>query len=212
MGISESEKVKIFNHFHKIDLKGDKMYRGAGIGLSICKKLVELMGGRIWVDSSVNVGSTFYFSLPLEPSAIVKSEISVQKDKAPELSLEGYTLIIAEDDETNYKLLKRILQKSGAEVVWMTNGKEVVDYFISESHMQLNGCMVLMDIKMPVMDGLEACKKVKEINSNIPIIAITAYGYNSEQIGITFEDFDGFIPKPINKEALFKLLLKHLKK
>ncbi|MBA7524052.1 Sensor histidine kinase RcsC [subsurface metagenome] len=199
-GISESDIEFIFNPFYKVETVESKLYRGAGIGLSITKNLVELMGGKIWVESKSGEGTTFYFTLPLTSKNSQNKRIEPKKRKSYDFT--NATIMIAEDEETNYILIESILRPTKARLIWAKNGEEAVDYF--EKHPSVKNCIVLMDIKMPKMDGIEAHKRIKKINSNIHVIAVTAYAQANDKIRILEHEFDDYIAKPLHPDKLLQ--------
>jgi signal transduction histidine kinase/ligand-binding sensor domain-containing protein/CheY-like chemotaxis protein len=209
VGINEENKSKIFNYFSKIEPDITKIHKGTGIGLSISKKLVNLMGGEITVESVVNEGSTFYFTLP-HNFRVKKIDLENKADGINDLNFKNITIVIAEDEPDNFLLIEKILTKTEAGIVWAHNGKEAVDYI--SKHCLYDKCIVLMDIKMPVMDGNEACKKLKEINNQIPIIAVTAYAQAQERDLILRSNFDDYISKPIKRERLLDLIYYYVNK
>ncbi len=209
IGINENEYQRIFDYFHKIDKGDNKLYRGAGIGLSICNKLVELMGGRIYLDSNVGKGTTFYFTLPF----VETEEKSIIISKPPskvKYNLKGVTILVAEDEITNYQLLKRILKPTKATVLWAKNGEEAVNMVREISN--FNNFIVLMDIKMPLMNGITANEEIQKINKEIPVIAVTAYAQAKDKEEILKHNFIDYIAKPLESEKLLEAIAKHLKK
>jgi len=198
IGISESNKIKIFDHFHKIEPYTNKFHQGTGIGLSLCKRLVNLMGGDIYVESVVNKGSVFYFTLPY--TVVPEGDNEVPSIHKVKVHLDNVTIIVAEDIPDNYFLIERLLDRTGASITWAHNGKEAVD-LVKEKHDQ--NLIVLMDIKMPVMNGFEACKLIKQMNAKIPVIAITAYATAGDKDNILKNNFDDFISKPLNFDKLW---------
>ena len=208
IGINAEDQEKIFNHFYKLEDK-TRLYEGTGIGLSISQHLVYLMGGKLKLKSEPNKGSLFYFSLSKTTNA-EKSDKMEEYHTIKSLSLDDLIIVVAEDESNNYYLLERLLKKTKAELYWAHNGKEAVDY-ISNLYMKKK-CMVLMDIKMPVMDGKKATKKIKEINEKIPVIAVTAFAQVGDKRKLIDKGFDGYISKPINTEELFEVLQMHYAK
>ncbi len=203
IGISEVNKTKVFNHFHKIEPYADRFHQGTGIGLSISKRLVNMMGGEIEVESELNKGSVFSFVLPISNSANRAGDRLTDTSSGKTINhLKKITVVVAEDEPDNYKLIEKMLKKTEATIIWARNGQEAVDYF--RDTVSDNNCIVLMDIKMPVMNGLEACGKIKEMNSRIPVIAVTAYAQAGEREIIMKSGFDDFITKPLNFETLWK--------
>ncbi|HEX2934529.1 MAG TPA: two-component regulator propeller domain-containing protein [Bacteroidales bacterium] len=203
LGISAENYNKIFNHFYKVDTGNDRLYRGTGIGLSICKRLVEMMGGKIWVESTVDVGSTFYFTLP----KTLLSASSFSKEKSGSVyDLSGTCIIVAEDESDNYKLIENILHPYHVSLSWAQNGLEAIDMVKNKC---TNNCIILMDIKMPIMDGITATREIKKINSQIPIIAVTAYAQPADKNMIANEPFDDYISKPYKPEVLLSTISKY---
>ncbi len=206
-GIDEKEFDNIFNYFHKID-DDTKLYRGAGIGLSITQNLVELMGGKIWLESEIQEGTIFYFTMPI--SRIKKVEETSKKEIiGVNWNLKDYTIFVAEDETTNFKLIQNIMERTHAEVIWAKNGKEIVTLIHHAEN--LRNCIILMDIKMPVMDGIQALKEIRKRNIKIPVIAVTAYANESEKTEIMKNDFDDYIAKPLKPVKLLELISKYIK-
>ncbi len=205
IGIEETEVDNIFNQFYKVENNPNKLYRGTGIGLAISKKMVELMGGEIWVESQMGGGSVFFFTLPklIQDSKLVKPVHTIKKNK---LRLKNITLLIAEDDPTSFELIKIMLKSFGATIIRAQNGREAIEYV--KNRQDTTKCLVLMDIKMPVMDGYEATQKIKKINDKIPVIAVTAYAQKTDKRKILQSGFDDYISKPIKLEILLAALSK----
>ncbi len=206
-GIDKAQHEKIFSQFYKIEDNTGRQHRGTGIGLAICRELIRLMGGKIWVESEPEKGSTFYFTLPdnneIVPMAAQESEIVRNA-----LWLKGLTILIAEDDPTNYRLLVAMLKSSGANIYWAQDGQEAITFIKNKP--QDERCLVLMDIKMPVMDGFEANRQIKLIDRNIPVIAVTAYAQIPDREKIMSSGFNGYISKPFKLDTLINELSKHV--
>ncbi len=201
IGLSKDQQSKIFTRFTKFENDRKKLYRGAGLGLAICKNLSNLLGGDIWVESEVNEGSTFYFNIPF----IQKSEKEIRSKKQVEEVVNhnwsDKTILIAEDEESNFKFLEMALSKTNVKLEWALNGKEAIEKFQKN-----NIDLILMDIKMPHMDGLEATKMIRQMDNKIPIIVQTAFAMeNDEKISIECGCND-YISKPINKDRLLRLI------
>ena len=209
IGISEDAKNFIFERFRKVENDGaDKLYRGAGLGLAISKRLVELLGGKIWVESEIGKGSVFYFSLPYQTN---KGEQLTSTKGKPQLKASynwnDKLVIIAEDEPANYKYLENLLSPTNIRMLWAKNGIETCEMMENN-----NVDMILMDIRMPLMDGFEATKRIKKLNKNIPIIAQTAYAHEKEKEEILSAGCDEFITKPFNENELFPLMEKYFSK
>lgn len=203
IGISTDDQNKIFNHFYKAELGNERLYRGAGIGLSICKRLVEMMGGKIWVESKVNEGSAFYFTFPKTLMVVSSTQ---KEDTENTFKLDGIHLIIAEDETDNFRLIESILLPYDVKISWAKNGIEAIDMVKT---LCTNNCLILMDIKMPIMDGITATREIKKINERIPIIAITAYAQPADKVMIANEPFDDYISKPYKPDVLLSTISKY---
>jgi PAS domain S-box-containing protein len=206
LGINPEKINYIFDRFTKIAANKTKLYGGTGLGLSITKHLVEELGGMIWVESIVDKGSTFYFLLPYQGIYQQKEISIVSKEKPEKMRLENAKILIAEDEYMNYLFLQETLNPTGANLTWAKNGKEAVE-FIENNH---EFDIILMDMKMPVMDGYEATKKIKGINPKITIIAQTAYAMPDEQKKGYQAGCDFYLNKPIDPILLIETLKKHL--
>ena len=191
-GIPKDKQKSIFGRFVKLN----SFEQGTGLGLSICQTLVEHMGGTIGVDSEEGKGSTFWFTLSYK--AAIAVEESIKKEEIQPISIEKnkFTILIAEDNESNYKLFASIL-KGEYQLIHAWDGQEAVEMF-----KQYNPQIILMDINMPVMDGYEATKEIRKYSAKVPIIAITAFAYASDEQRVMESGFDGYMPKPINARLL----------
>jgi len=207
IGISKDKQNLIFDWFRKIDDDISRLYRGSGIGLTISSSLVGLMGSEIKVKSELGVGSVFYFNLALE---MPKSENQGTHSKMmaqpnTNLSWEGKNILIAEDEETNFKFLKAALSRMNTNVFWARNGIEAVDICRNQ-----NIDLVLMDIKMPEMDGYQATRIIKTEFPKKPIIAQTAYAMAGEKEIILEAGCDAYLSKPIKISEMIQLVGKYL--
>ena len=191
-GIPKDKQQNIFGRFVKLN----SFAQGTGLGLSICKTLMDHMGGRIGVESEEGKGSTFWFTLPYKP-AVKEDKKQMSKDIQP-VSIERnkLTILVAEDNASNYKLFESIL-KYDYHLIHAWDGMEAVEMF--RKH---NPQIVLMDINMPVMDGYEATREIRKYSAKIPIIAVTAFAYASDEQKVMESGFDGYMPKPINAKLL----------
>ena len=203
IGIPADQYQKIFDRFYQVDHMMARQFEGTGLGLSISKAYVELMGGKIWVDSDYGKGSIFYFTLPFIKPLVVRKETSTITQ---EISFKrDVTILVAEDDENNFNLILRFLSDSNLHIIRAKNGKEALSYCESGSPVDL----VLMDLKMPEMDGYEATIKIKKSLPNLQVIAQTAFvtdnekAFNSGCVDI--------ITKPFNRKTLLEKIKKYLK-
>ena len=196
IGIKESDHVKVFDRFWQAEMELTNHSGGTGLGLSICKKLVELLGGNIWVESVQKEGTTFFFSHPY---------VSMGKDASEEKPVieadsQLYTILIAEDEDVNYLYLKEILKADKRRILRTKNGQETIDLCKSDSSIAL----VLMDIKMPVLDGITATKRIKEFRPDLTILAQSAYALNEYKLNAFDAGCSEYFVKPIDSDLLIK--------
>lgn len=201
-GIPEQEQESVFERFVKLN----SFVQGTGLGLAISKSIVEQMGGRIGLNSEPGKGSCFWFTHPYIRTRSV-SAVSDAEMRQPGVS-EGKmpVVLVAEDTDSNFLLVSLILKK-GYEVLRAHNGAEAV-----RMCREFAPDVVLMDMKMPVMDGLEATRQIREAGSSVPIIAVTAYAYDSDRAKALDVGCDDYIAKPLTGDVLKKKLRKHLKR
>jgi PAS domain S-box-containing protein len=202
IGIDPSIHEKIFERFWQCEHGSTRVYGGNGLGLSICKAYVELLGGKIWLDSLPGQGATFYFSIIDTPGN--QAEINeVSRETIPDLK--GKKILIVEDEPTNFMYLKEVLLPTNIFIEHASNGKIAVEKAVA-----MNFDLVLMDIKMPVMNGHDATGRIRELDDEVPIIMQTAYNNNTD-IDKSFKaGCNDTIVKPINRMRLFALLKKYL--
>ena len=204
IGIDNEFHDKIFERFLKVDKDNVRLYDGVGLGLAICKGNVDLLKGRIWLESKPGNGSSFFFTIPYEQIA---EEVPVEKSKNFNSNyLNDYTILVAEDDEINYLYIKEIFRGTGAEILHAVNGKEAVEICQANNSIDI----LLIDIKMPVMNGYEAIKQIREIRPRLPIIAQTAFALSNEMLKAFNAGSNDYISKPFKKDQLLALVLKHL--
>ena len=201
-GIPPEKVADIFNRFVKLD----SFKQGTGLGLAISQNIVKELKGEIGVASELGKGSTFWFTLPYKP-AVKEDKKQMSKDIQP-VSIERnkLTILVAEDNASNYKLFESIL-KYDYHLIHAWDGMEAVEMF--REH---NPQIVLMDINMPVMDGYEATREIRKYSAKIPIIAVTAFAYASDEQKVMESGFDGYMPKPINARLLKAQLMDIMQK
>ncbi|MGE0076918.1 MAG: response regulator [Bacteroidales bacterium] len=195
VGIPNEAFASIFDRFRQVDISMSRQYGGTGLGLSIAKAYVELLGGKIWVDSEIDVGSTFYFTIPLKLSR----SISAAKPLFENSKKKSLKILVAEDEYYNFQYLREILNYTNIEVLHAKNGLEAVQF--CETHSDID--LVLMDIKMPLMDGKEAMMQIKKIRPNLKIVAQTAYALVNDKKDLLDSGFDDYISKPISRDDVF---------
>lgn len=201
-GIPEDKIAHVFERFTKLDAKR----QGTGLGLSISQTIIKKLGGEIGVMSQYGKGSTFWFTLPVKPFDFLPlQQEEEQQQRIVELAETSNgtvrrTILIAEDMDDNYLLYKIYLEKK-YNLVRAVNGEEAIALFL-----ECNPSIILMDIGMPVVDGYQATEAIRQLAPNIPIVAVTAFAYDEDKRKVMSRGFNGFLPKPLNKEALFDIL------
>ena len=212
VGIPADKQKKIFESFCQADSSTTRRFGGTGLGLTICAQLVELMKGRIWVDSEVGQGSTFHFTIGFGVDTEETKENLLWKDvnferKYPvemqhKEGMKNIHVLLAEDNILNQKVAARILEKEGYSVIIVSNGREALEAL--EKH-QFN--LVLMDMQMPDLDGIKTTQTIRAskdsaFDSEIPIIALTANAFEKDRERCLNAGMNGFISKPFNKKEL----------
>ncbi|MBS4058012.1 MAG: tetratricopeptide repeat protein [Bacteroidales bacterium] len=205
IGIPLAKLEVIFDRFRQADESHTRLYGGTGLGLAIVKNLVELLGGRIWVDSIVDKGTAFYFTLPKDKQDTEQLSMEVlsqpsKKEAIPDFS--HHTILIAEDVDTNFHLIKTMLRRTKVKLLHAPNGLIAVDMAASDPKPDL----ILMDIQMPEMDGIEAMLKIRKQGNGIPMIAITAFALQGEDKYYTELGFDAYLSKPLSNDKLLETL------
>ena len=204
-GIPANKIEAVFERFVQAETGLTRDYEGSGLGLTIAKAYVNLMGGNIWVNSEIDKGSTFYFSIPYQLSSAI-NHVNDDKKEIPDKYLKEKTILVAEDDDPSYQYLEVILKQKNIRLIHAKNGKEAIQFFTKHPEISL----ILMDIKMPVMDGLEATREIRKYNKAIPVIAQTAYALSGDKEKSIQAGCNNYITKPINSSVLLKLLDKYL--
>ena len=206
IGLSKANKENLFKAFSQADGSTTRRYGGTGLGLSISKQLIELMGGKIWVESEEGVGSSFIFELKLEPSEKSSFEEKKVRYTFEDIkTLEGSQVLLVEDNEINQDIVIGLLEGSGIKLDIANNGKEGVEKFKSAEYE-----LVLMDIQMPIMDGYQATKKIRTIDTKTPIIALSASAM-AKDIQLSQEaGMSEHLNKPIEIENFYGVLLKYI--
>jgi signal transduction histidine kinase len=209
IGIEKELQQEVFKRFQKADGQKNRLYRGAGLGLAISKDIIKMLGGEISVESTLNVGSTFYFTLP-NKVAIGETKVSARKAESGngelKIDLTGKTILVAEDEQNNFMYLNRILQRFNATIIWARDGEEAVMQ-VNKQNMDL----ILMDIKMPNKNGYEAAQEIKSKHPKMVIIAQTAYVSDNEVESCRKAGCDYYLSKPINIKDLVSTIKKAIK-
>ncbi|WP_152087417.1 CHASE domain-containing protein [Pseudoalteromonas sp. A25] len=196
IGMNEQQMSRLFYRFEQADKSTTRKYGGSGLGLAITHSLVTMMHGSIDVQSEPDKGSLFCVTLPL-----LKTTPRLEDDEAviEQYDFEGSYILVVEDNEINQMVAKAMLSPTKAKICIANNGQEAVDAFRDQAP-----DIILMDIQMPIMDGIEACKIIKHIQPSIPIIALTANAYEEDKRLYRQVGFDGHIAKPIEQNELLR--------
>ena len=208
IGIEEQEKNLIFDKFRQIEVNLARKYGGLGLGLSISNAYIRMMAGMIKVESKPGEGSTFIVVIPYVPATLVP-DIMGNEMKTPVFSRPNWknkTLLIAEDEESNVLFLKAVLRSTGLNLLYAVNGLEAVEQ--CKQHPEIS--VVLMDIKMPRMDGMDATKIIKSFRADLPVIATTAFALTSEKKFFLGSGCDDYLPKPLKREDLISMIRKYI--
>jgi len=213
IGLSNEQQSKLFQSFSQADGSTTRKYGGTGLGLSISKQLVELMNGKIWVNSELDHGSDFIFEIPLPKGDISKIKVKSKNKSKNKLkniaTLKGSNILLVDDNQTNQEIILGVLEKSGIKIDLANNGQEAVDkYNLNPSKYEL----ILMDIQMPIMDGFEATKILRQSNKDIPIIALTANAMKEDVKKTKEVGMNRHLNKPIDVMELYETLLEFISK
>ena len=204
-GIPAENVDKVFERFMKLDAKK----QGTGLGLSISQTIIKKLGGEIGVFSEYGKGSTFWFTLPVKPFDFLPLQRTEDDSESVGVDEAAYgegavrrTILIAEDMDDNYLLYKIYLEKQ-YDLIRAVNGEEAI-----AKYLECNPAIILMDIGMPVVDGYQATDAIRQLSSDIPIVAVTAFAYDEDRRKVMSRGFNGYLSKPLNKDELFRILHK----
>ncbi|MDP3461797.1 MAG: PAS domain S-box protein [Bacteroidales bacterium] len=210
MGIPAERLNVIFDRFVQADLNITRPHEGSGLGLSIVKGYVDMMGGDIRVQSVQGEGTSFCFTIPYHNEVVIheKQEVALESaiEKTEEIE-QGGTILLAEDDQVSFMVMRRMLVKENYEVMQAINGIETIEMLQNNPHISL----ILMDIKMPVMNGFEATREIRKFNMKIPIIAQTAYALSGDREKSLEAGCNDYISKPIHQTDLIRMIRKYIK-
>ncbi|WP_462281854.1 PAS domain-containing hybrid sensor histidine kinase/response regulator [Salinivirga cyanobacteriivorans] len=204
IGISQDKQKEVFNRFRQANEAMTRKFEGTGLGLSICKNLAEKLNGKIWVKSEPGKGSTFYVKIPVGKIANVKSDITIETEV--KYNWTGKSILIVEDEEANQVFLSELIEPSGANITIAQNGKESLNHWESKIPFDL----ILLDIRLPDMLGLNVARKIRKTNKNIPIIAQTAYAMGDDREASLKAGCNNYIPKPIDINLLLSMINDYL--
>ena len=205
-GISQDALAVIFDVFMQADLSTSRGHEGSGLGLSIAQGFVKLLGGNIWVESDRQKGSSFFFTIPEKSDAAASQDINettrLQSDS------KQHVVLIAEDEDSNFKYLEIVLKKAMYKVLRANDGFEAVEK--CRTHPEID--ILLLDLKMPGMDGFEAAKKIRNILPQLPIIALSAYVSSQDEEAAIQAGCNEYVVKPISKTRLLETITRLLRK
>ena len=206
IGIPKDKLKIIFEFFRQVDDTNTRNYEGVGIGLAISLKIAKVMGGTIKVESEPGIGTEFTFLFPIN---VIENEINEFQEESTSFLIPDFsanTVLIVEDDTIGLKMIMGILNLSKCKIIYAVNGQEAIDAIKENPAIDI----VLMDLKMPVMDGFDATRAIRKDFSEIPIIALTAYSLQKDKIKALDAGCNDIITKPINREILFKIVQQYL--
>jgi CheY-like chemotaxis protein len=209
-GIDPEHFDKLFERFSKIvpeDPGLNYPLEGSGLGLYIAKSIVQLLDGKIWVESEPKKGSTFFFSIPYVPQKVSSvKHISKSMVATSLIDLSGKVILVVEDDYISYQLIENLLEKTGAKLIHVKNGEDAVEVVALTSSIDL----ILMDMQLPFLSGYEATAQIKQIKPQIPIIAQTAHAMDNDKEKCLRAGCNDYLPKPIDPDELMLIVGEHL--
>jgi PAS domain S-box-containing protein len=202
IGISESHQSFIFDQFRQADESHSRKYGGTGLGLSLAKKLVNLMGGDIWVVSKKNKGAAFYFVLPFHKAIETGKPINEVMLNPASLRWEHKKILVVEDDISSFLFIEEILLPTKINLIHAQDGIRAVEMFKANPDID----MVLMDIRLPRLDGYHALNEIRKLNKSIPVIAQTAYAMKDDKERCLEAGFNDYLPKPLNRNRVYAVI------
>lgn len=202
IGIEPEFQSKVFDNFRQFETTTTRDYEGSGLGLSITRGIVELLGGSIQLDSRVGGGSTFRVMIPYQTLSTKNTENEL--DTSDGICAKKPVILLVEDDLANFSLQEKIIRKAGYNVIPASNGREALDQIEKNSSISA----VIMDLKMPVMDGYEATRRIKKTRPGLPVIAVTAFAMTGDENKALEAGCDHYLAKPIMETDLVKVLSK----
>jgi CheY-like chemotaxis protein len=206
IGIPENKHVKIFERFIQVDSSSTRKFEGSGLGLSIAKAYVEMLGGKLWLESEVCKGSTFYFEIPFQSINGGQWNIGNTSLNGEEILVNRkLKILVAEDDFPSFVLIRIAVKLFTDEIIHVRTGVEAIEFCRQRSDLDL----IMMDIKMPDMDGYEATRRIRQFSDNVIIIAQTAYALPGDHEKALAAGCNDYLSKPINRDQLQVLLLKY---
>ena len=206
IGIAQEHQSMIFKPFRQVETEISRTYGGNGLGLSISKALVEKLSGTISLNSELGKGTTLLFTIPFVKCIEPNSQAKLITEQELSQNWENHTILVAEDELYNYAYIEAILSTTNVKVLHAWDGKEAVELVKAHSDISL----VLMDIKMPVMDGFTAMRQIKELRPQLPVIAQTAHAFSDEKERALKSGFDSYLIKPVSQKSFMEIIGSYL--
>jgi signal transduction histidine kinase/CheY-like chemotaxis protein len=217
IGMSPQRMKNLFQPFDQESSGGSES--GNGLGLHLCARICEMLGGQIQAESELGVGTSIRFHVSAISSSGMPEPASldegIHRETTGEFPLNGFTILLVEDGIDNQKLIRRLLERSGAEVQIAENGVEALESILDSDGLPRLDCnfdLILMDLQMPVMDGVEATRRLREAGFGLPIVALTAHATSEHQERCLEAGCDGFLTKPVRKTELIQAVISHLER
>jgi len=206
IGLTREQQNRLFQAFTQADGSTTRRYGGTGLGLSISKQLVELMNGKIWIESELGIGSSFIFEIPLQKGdeRKINTDRAIPKDIS---SLFVSNILLVEDNKINQEIIIGLLENSGINIDIANNGKEAINLCVKNPKKYE---LILMDLQMPIMGGIEASKHIRQKDKDIPIIALSANAMKEDVASTEAVGMNEYLHKPIEVEKLYATLLKYI--
>ena len=199
VGIDKQHHDLIFERFRQVEMGSTRQYGGTGLGLPISKSFIEMLGGYIWLESELGKGTTFFFTIPFKPN--YKEEVSKTAEDM-EFNFAGKKILIAEDEEANFLYINELIEETGATIIRASNGQEAMDIFFADNSVSI----ILMDIKMPMVGGIEVTVAIRQRNTSIPIIALTAYAMSGDREKCLSAGCNKYLSKPVRRNELLRAI------
>lgn len=206
-GIPPEKKSIIFSRFNRTDEELAKGFSTTGLGLPICKGLIELLNGKIWFDTKVDQGTTFYFTIPFVPGK-PESKSYVSRSSVHNISFKGKLILVVEDDLISYQFIEALLVPTDVKIIHAKNGEDAIEIVKIRSDIDL----IVMDMRLPFIDGYEATARIKSSNPQMTIIAQTANAMSYDREKCLSVGCDDYMPKPIDPDDFLRTVAYHLKK
>lgn len=208
IGIPKDRQKFIFDRFVQVDIEGKQAQQGSGLGLAISKAYVEMLGGKIWVDSEEGKGTTFYFTIQYHPVSQSNSITEIDEQILKEDNIkEKFKILVVEDDEASRDLISIVVEKFAKEIIEVNCGSDAIEVCRNNADIDL----ILMDIQLPDMNGYEATGQIRQFNKNVVIFAQTAFALTGEREKAIKMGCNDYISKPINNSKLHELIKQYLR-